>query len=532
MISVAKLLRSTRAESTWLASPAAPHLWTLELQGFSDPLDADGLWDDTTRDQPEVVEVASGVAHRRLRQALHDHRRRVKKRLDNGKLIEVGQVFTDLVIEVSLKVWNDALRIGAGGLEVLIHNLEQRHREDFADVLPASRAPHHLVVANPDLADDRVRCHFGYGVHVPGADEVPELELGVVSADTGGQAGFAPWVWFRDGRREERPVALYPDQNAQVLCPGWPLTPTPWFSSGVGYILLRRDSMGGWIGFGDDRHTRYAGRQPATREHGPRLRFESQDSVDDPAVVIELQAPVDDQAQPGFGTLAPGAAPLPGFSAFVLSLTGVVLPGLLPGLRGWTLWLDERGYPADGERLPRAAAEFARLDYDGRRLSFRAPGQAADQAGQLDAFPVFLRYGDGGIELDAPIVPDGLPLLRLPEPLRLPLEGEEMVLGRFDPTPGARQAELLLDLLDQPGALHWGGRDRNGTLGAIGLSRRHLRLRLDGDALTLHPESAAPVALFGAAGEPLGGLPAGGARLVVGQCLLVGCYLLRFDRDV
>lgn len=530
MISVAKLLRSAAGEKTWLGSPAAPHLWTLELSGFADPLDADGLWDDTTGDQPEVVEVASGDRYRRLRQALHDHRRRVKKRLDNGKLVEIGQVFTDVVIEVPETVWNDALRIGAGGLEVMIHNLEQRHREDFANVLPASRPPRYVVVANPDLAADRVRCHFGYGVHVPGSDEVPELELSVLSARAGEHGGFAPWVWFRDGRREERPAALYPEQNAQVLCPGWPLMPQPWFAGGAGYILLRRDSMGGWGGFGDDRHTRYGGRQPATREHGPRLRFESEDNVDDPAVVIELQSPDDYPDQSGIGTLTPGAVPSPGLSPYALWLEGVVLPGLLPGLRGWTLWLDERGYPAAAERLPREAPGFASLSYDGRQLSYRAPGESADQATALDGFPLYLRYADAGIELDAPISADGMPLLRLPAPLRLPLDAEELVLGRFDPSPGAQQAELLLDLLDQPGSLHWSGRDRQGSLGVIGLSRQHLRLQLGTDALSLYPLSSAPVTLFGGR-EPLGTLAAEGGRLAVGQRLLVGCYLLRFDHD-
>lgn len=539
MISLSRLLGAATATDDWLASPNAPHLWTLELTGFSDPLDADALWDDRTGDQPQVVDSHSEQAHRRLRQALHDHRRRVKKRLGNGKLVEQGQVFTDLVLEIPAIAWNDALRVGAGSLEVMIHNLEQRHREDFKDVLPASRAPRYVVLPNEQLAAGRVRCHFGYGVHVPGPDEVPELELSVLGGDAGAQpgsgTGFAPWQWFRDGRRELRPVALYPQQEAQVLCPGWPLAPSPWFSDGTGFILLRRESMGGWTGFGDDRHTRFVHRQPATRQHGPRLRFESLTNVDDASITVELQAAADPSEQPGIGTLAPSAAALPGLRPYALWLEGFVLPELLDGLAGWSLWLDERGYPLAAERLPAAARDSARISFDGRTLSYTPPG--GGEAHPLREFPQYLRHGEVGIELDAPLLNDVLPLLRLPQDLRLALDQHELVLGRFDPAASAAmggdsaQADLLLDLLDQPGSLHWNGRDRQGSLGAIGLSRRHLRLRLIEDRLELQPEGRAQVTLLGTQNKVIAGLTDDVVRLQPGQRLLVGCYLLRFDHD-
>ena len=535
MISLSRLLGAATATDDWLASPNAPHLWTLDLAGFSDPLDADAIWDDRTGDQPQVVESQSEQTCRRLRQALHDHRRRVKRRLGNGKFVEEGQVFTDLVLEIPAIAWNDALRVGAGSLEVMIHNLEQRHGEDFSNVLPTSRAPRYVVLPNEQLASGRVRCHFGYGVHVPGPEEVPELELSVLSADGNSGAGFAAWEWFRDGRREQRPVALYPQQDAQVLCPGWPLAPSPWFSDGAGFILLRRESMGGWTGFGDDRHTRFAHRQPATRQHGPRLRFESVRNVDDPGIVVELQAATEIAAQPGIGTLAPSPAALPGLRPYALWLEGFVLPALLDGLAGWSLWLDEHGNPLAGEQLPAAADDSARLSYDGRALSFTPPGGSEAQV--LHEFPQYLRYGDAGIELDAPLLTDGLPLLRLPRELRLALDQHEMLLGRFDPACSVAagsadgQADLLLDLLDQPGSLHWSGRDRQGALGAIGLSRRHLRLRLLGDQLELQPEGKAQVTLLDGQDAIIGALTSEGARLQVGQRLLAGCYLLRFDHD-
>ena len=540
MISLSRLLGAASRSDYWLKSPASPHLWTLELTGFGDSLDADAIWDDITGDQPAVVELDSGDAHRRLRQALHDHRRRVKQRLANGKLVEQGQVFTDVVLEVPEVAWNDALRVGAGSLEVLVHNLEQRHREDFKDVLPASRTPHYVVVPDAGLAADRVRCHFGYGVHVPGADETPELEFTVARGDSaevgepGGAMGFPPWVWFRDERREERAVGLYPQQNAQVLCPGWPLSPRPWFSDGAGYVLLRRESMGGWSGFGDDRHTRFVTRQPATRGHGPRLRFESLDNIDEAPLTVELHSVVEPAQQAGIGTLTPAAAPLPGLSPYALWLDGMVLPGLLAGLSGWTLWLDAEGYPLAADRLP-AGADAVALSYDGERLRARLPGIA--DALVLTEFPQYLRVGRSaageasGIELDSPLQADGLPLLRLPQPLRMALDQQELLLGRFDPTPGAEQADLLLDLLDQPGSLHWGGRDRQGVIGAIGLSRRHLRLRLDGEQLLLFPEGNSVVTLLDARGGVMGVSGADGAVLTVGQQMLVGCYLLRFDHD-
>jgi len=441
-------------------------------------------------------------------------------------------VFTDLVLEVPEIAWNDALRVGAGSLEVMIHNLEQRHREDFSDVLPASRAPRCVVVPNEQLAADRVRCHFGYGVHVPGADETAELEL-TVSSGEAGESGiavsFAPWVWFRDGRREERPVGLYPEQNAQVLCPGWPLSPQPWFSDGGGFVLLRRESMGGWIGFGDDRHTRFVTRRPATREHGPRLRFESITNIDDAALTVELQSVDDNTSQADIGTLTPQGAAPPGLLPYALWLDGLVLPGLLPGLAGWTLWLDANGYPLAADHLPASATATAALRYEGSTLYWHAPGVA--DALELTEFPQYLRYGDAGIELDSALTVAGLPLLRLPQPLRMALDQEELLLGRFDPTPGADQADLLLDLLDQPGSLQWNGRDRHGVLGAIGLSRRHLRLRLQGEQLLLSAESNSPVTLLDAQGAAMGGLSADGAALSTGQQMIVGCYLLRFDHD-
>jgi len=74
MISLSRLLSAATAADDWLASPNAPHLWTLELTGFSDPLDADAIWDDRTGDQPQVADSQAEQAHRRLRQAPHDHR--------------------------------------------------------------------------------------------------------------------------------------------------------------------------------------------------------------------------------------------------------------------------------------------------------------------------------------------------------------------------------------------------------------------------------------------------------------------------
>ena len=510
---------------TWLDSPCAPHLWTLELQNLQDPFNAEGLWDAALGDEPDASDP-SGRRDRRLRQALHDHRRWVKRR-EHGKLVEEGQAFTDVVVMLPKKAWNDQLRLGMTRLEVLIDNLEQAHARDFEDILPAGRAPRYLARPDPLLPPDRVRFHFGYGVHVPAEGEMPLLELLMVENEDAPPRAFTPWVHYRDGQPLERLVGLYADQDAQILCARGPLD-CPWFTPDTpGYVLLRRGARGEWEGFGDDVHTEFLGRRPATREQGPRWVFGSLADVDRPPLILELDAPMEPGAAGYEKTLAPGGPP-PGLRPLALWLDALVLPRLPRELRGWTLWLDPDGRPA----APDAPRDLA-LSWDGRRLQLSGrqfPIQTLNP-------PETVSLPKGALRLEeAPAGSSGVAMLCLPEPVRLPIERERFEIGRFDPRPGANQADLLLDLLDQPGSLRWRGRDLQGSLGNLGLGRHHAALELREDALLVSAAGSLPVVLFDArrhalqAAEP--GEDAEPRVLKRGQFLLAGCYWLRFDDDL
>ena len=312
------------------------------------------------------------------------------------------------------------------------------------------------------------------------------------------------------------------------------MRPANWFSDPGGYVLLRRDrSSGVWTGFGDDRFTTFEGQQPATRSHGPLYLFGSRSAIDDPTLRLELQpVPVSTASEAAAGaTLMPGAGAGPAPLAYALWLEAIVLQTVGRGIRGWVLWLDEAGQPADGSKLARHRDTLPALGFDGRQLGFRAAGEQSFKP--IEELPATLSLPQQTLTLAlSPLPGQHLALLYLPTPRRLSLDGDELVLGRYDPATGpSAQADIVLDQLDQPGGLRQATPSPGGYLGSLGLSRRHLRLCLhsDGMQLSLYSDSNPAVHLLDENNQLVATLQTldDTAILHPKQALLVGSYLLR-----
>ncbi|MFP4310212.1 MAG: hypothetical protein ACLFQQ_23615, partial [Desulfococcaceae bacterium] len=230
-------------------------------------------------------------------------------------------------------------------------------------------------------------------------------------------------------------------------------------------------------------------------------------------------------------SLRQGLTIVPGMIRHRLSVSAIALPRAegIPGLESWTLWFQSSGDMANEDEsednLIGLSASSA-----GKNLRCRIPGQT--DFSEIPHPPASLA-AENGLSLE--IAPSPLPemhhgILGLPAPRFHPIGETPLLIGRNVP-----ESDFRLDLLAKPGSLTWEpSRGRAGTtLGDIGLSGEHVRVRLEGEHLAVKmTRGRLPVHLLNGAialEETLMPFQEKEALLSPGQYLLVGCYVLGFD---
>ncbi len=241
--------------------------------------------------------------------------------------------------------------------------------------------------------------------------------------------------------------------------------------------------------------------------------------------------------------------PLPQIDRYALKIEGIALPKIGASQNAgvnqeWLLWLDRDGHVIT--RAHNGTADTSRLRLSastGREgLFYSAPGERHWDLVTPNCTALPLANG-GKVALTP--VPRGASehyfgILALPTPIILELAGDrDMILGRAEPEDanlagayGPRK--VAPDLLTRPGSLTW-PTQRDAELEQLNLSRRHLNMLIqDGCTLEVAMEKGKSPAWRVSPQLPDGeALMPGDTRtllLMLGERLLVGCYLLTFER--
>jgi hypothetical protein len=475
----------SRHSNQWLPSPYANLLWRLELIVETPPianLDADAFWSKDAGGG--IVTEKHGKTQRRLRQALTDHCHWTNRQdSQSGKLIKEERTFTDVIACLHPDVYNKALITHEQThINALLHNLAVNHAKDFQASLPKNRKPRYLARPDPRLEKNSVAFLFGPTVYIPDPEE---SIFQIVPSLNGNHLLLPDLEYWRDGKSHRLPLGFYAGQEFLLLVPeqGEGLITIPgWRSaSKETYLLLRR--------IGADRWTAVLGE---TNQHFNLSKkalagiwYSAIPLNENQTLTLEIAAQsgaATPQHNPGktiiFGLTDPD-------SPYALTLEAVGLPALFRGLRQWTLWLDSKGDLAPPTTI-HGRQQLASLSLNQSGLFFTdesgvstALGTRIDQLREMT-----LRSATRLTLLPAP---EGLAhfigLLRLSTPDRYPVSETFTTIGRFDPNSTDNPPDILLDQLDQPGSLIGQGIPPGTTLNNLGLSRRHVQVRVNGDRL-------------------------------------------------
>ena len=529
-------------------------LFTLKWEQANLSLDPQVLWD---------ARYGGGRESGGLRGALDNHRFICVETDERGRLKDTFKVFTDVILWIPAAMWRQEIQVGAARIERLVDNLAKHHEEDFGDDLAFDRTPAYAVMPNPNpnSPENELVFQFGLGVFVPLPTDrrVERVELKIQDR--------TPWLplpdftFWKGGKPTRRPMALYENQqflllgasleDAAIQAPPAENDRKAWFSHNRGSAwfnlgLGERDGC-----FGDDRCVSdgtFVHRDPETGgreflfrdalrgsgEAGENLmiRFVPvKEAADDPA---DGPSALRHSLRPGgnvIHSLRQGLTIVPGMIRHRLSVAAIALPRAegITGLESWTLWFRPSGDPASEDEPQTGLAGFSAHSAE-KRLRCRMPGQT--DFGEVPPPPATLAAENG---LSFEIAPSPIPemhhgILGLPAPRFHPVGENPFLIGRNVP-----ESDFRLDMLAQPGSLTWApGRGRAGTtLGDIGLSGEHVRVRLEGDRLAVKmTRGRLPVHVLNdaiALEQTLMPFQEKEALLSPGQYLLVGCYVLGFD---
>jgi len=235
-------------------------LYTLRLANVVNCYDAHSLWDYRYAGQKDIQEINSGKINFRLKHAL-DKNRRMTAPDNETETEKIGKVFTDVIVWIPERIWQNELEVGADNIQMLARRLTRLHEQDFKSDLLAGRSPRYVIMPDPDLESDEVICQFGIGVYVPDVDEPPVAAIALQLEGDPEWHSLTPLYHFRDGREIAKPAGIYagqqgliigPDRTFAALTADGPGDEPLWFSHRQGavfinYALNRED-----FAFGDD----------------------------------------------------------------------------------------------------------------------------------------------------------------------------------------------------------------------------------------------------------------------------------------
>jgi len=215
-------------------------VYTLALEGIEDPFDPDPMWDRRYGGGGKVVERITGDRDFRLQAALDGCRNSKFERDEAGRFREANPVFTDIVMWIPEAAWKaDAIR-GGHHMEVVARNLAHLHRGKFRGSLDGDRTPIYTVMPDPELAENVVVFQFGFGVYVPGGDEVLRAEISLRRKEKDEPQTLPEWSFWRSGAQIKRPAGVYEGQESLLITPdnSGPIRTPVWFGEAGGHLLI------------------------------------------------------------------------------------------------------------------------------------------------------------------------------------------------------------------------------------------------------------------------------------------------------
>ncbi len=538
-------------------------LFTLKLKQVENPFDPTALWVSQYGGGRDIVESVTGASDKRLQAALDCHRCSVVRKNPLGWKTRHAMVFGDVAVWINDAVWRRDAQKGGPGAETLEDNLVRLHEEHFGAVLAQDRKPSYVIMPDSALSPDAVVFQFGLGVFIPHAEDRLKAEIYLQIKDQTGWAPLPAWMFRRDTELIERTAGIYQGQQFLIIGPGFQLrslnqvsgAQPVWFDHGQGFIFINLSSKSRANAFGDGefvsdgeftsyeisgKSTVYAFRDLTGTDR--QLLLKISDTTVQKAQPTEPDAFDDDlEVSMDWG----GDTFVAGIETDRLVIEGVALPrfdapGLkMPNLEGWTIWIDAYGQPvrdsfsdsAEKEKLLSLTASS-----DENYLSYRKPGD--NVLTRVNDYPLcFTDFHGRSFEVAPSPVPERYHgVLQLSDPVFEPLGQDPVVVGRPAPARFESSADIQLRLLMHPESLAFRrGYQRTGApLGAIWLSREHVKVCVqDGQLHVRMDKGSMPVFGIRADGELKWTLQPGDKEETVlesGERMLIGCYLIRFER--
>ncbi len=581
MFTIIKTTFNKSVKDAWLSTDE--RLFTLQLQNVSNLLDPYPLWENRFSGDSEITESVTGDKHRRLKNALENHRCTAVVRDERGWLADEKKVFCDVVVRIPSEIYQNDVCVGAKKLEIMADNLSRLHYQDFGDDLCCERMPSYVVIPDESLRNDEIIIQFGLSVFVPRPDD---QVIGVLHLQVDGQNEWWPlkqWVFWENGRQVLRPAALYQEQQCLMIGASLQFAVVNsgedekgrklWFGHNRGAITLHFDSETHHHAFGDQFISDPEIETHASDDETMVYRFKNlirtQDNVDDtqeqlllkvktiPRISASMKTITDKThvdihtpsytIAPGWGKKKPAAWQgntfIIGVKQDQLMLEGLAMPRIdvpsakIAGLESWRICFE-----ASGNLMRHVATDVQKRGlsfeavYNRNFLMLRKPDQKKFKA--VKKLPFSLTDDKGhSIEIIASPLPDKYhAILQLPHPRFFMLDQTAMVIGRHDPNPQAEQPDIVLGLLTDPATLQWQkGREHPGAgLDAINLSRRHVKVKTKNGVLHVDLITGGAAAVFSLdqKGSLKDSLHPGDAKSIIlthGERLLVGCYLLRYE---
>ena len=545
----------------WLGQ--GDRLFTLKLTNAQNPLDPTSLWVAQYAGGRDIVESVSGSSGNRLQAALDRHRCSVVRKDVRSHLTRKALVFCDVVVWMNGCVWRQDAQKGGPGLETLTDNLARLHKEHFGEILAYPRKPSYAVMPNDALSADTVVFQFGLGVFAPHPEDCLKAGIHLQIEDKTGWIPIPEWIFLSNGETVERSAGIYEGQQFLILGPGFQIPYAPhdkavqsvWFDHGQGFIFFNLNSGSRNNAFGDGefvsdgefisynirgKSTVYVFRDLTGSQE--QLLLKVTDETVQEAELLEEDATAESLPPPMEWD---GDTFIAGIEQDRLVMEGIALPRFdAPGLKrpdldGWTIWIDEYGQPvntpftdpAEKEKLLALSASS-----DENYLSYRKPGE--NLFTRVIDYPLcFTDIRNRTFEVVASPVPERFHgVLQLSDPVFEPLDQNPRVVGRPVPRNAPSSPDIQLRSLMHPESITFRrGHERTGAhLGAIWLSREHIRVSVkDGKLHISMTKGSMPV--FGIDAD--GGLKwtlqprdAGETILETGERMLIGCYLIRFER--
>lgn len=537
-------------------------VFTLTLSGVDDPFDPDPAWDRRYGGRAQISERLTGDSDFRLQAALDGCRNSVFARDAAGRFREENPVFTDVVMWIPAASWRaDSMR-GGPRIEALQHTLGTLHAEKFSRSIPEDREPRYTIMGDPDLAADCIAFQFGFGVFVPGPEDLLEGAIGLVRPGETQMHSMPPWLFWHDGAQTRRPVGVYRGQRSLLISGSneGPIRPELWFRERSGHILVNLNDADAERIYSDSSDIRVVEtRTPADQPGVIEWRLDSEGSGPRESlwVRIEPTSPDSKQAAPpqapaqGVPPVARAAARAPEQEAATplssrhsLHLAGIALfridPKRMPGLEEWTIWLDDRGWPVgenDMEGIDEPTCLALRSHRGASEIQYRPAGTTEFEP--VPPLPCSLATAAGG-KLDLlppPISGRYQAILMLADSLVLPLSPAPLILGRASASNSVAEPDLPIELLSHPRSARWDPSvpHSSARLDAVELSRRHVRVSLRGNRLEVGMEKGnTPAYALDEDGVQLMELPPHSPEVVMldpGQYLLVGGFVFRFQQE-